>query len=87
MRAYDLIIRSLEYEARRAAWKEGRSVRVRIAQAIDRLLDIAIGTGLLSLAALGFASAFALLRLPYPVIQAATVIGVAVSRARAAVRK
>ncbi len=71
VRAYRLILKLLEKEARRTVTKP-----------LQRLAGICIRTGELTLATFGFAAALTLLRLPAPVIQAAAIIGVSVALAR-----
>lgn len=87
VRAYDLILKLLENEAKRAAREKTRPTRSRVKRFLDRVLDIFIGAGLASLATLGFAAAFTLLQLPAPIIQATAIIGVSAALARAVSRK
>ena len=77
VRTYDLILKLLENETKREALKRMRPARVKITKAVDRMVDIYVGAGLIALATLGFAAAFVLLRLPLPAVQAAAFIGVA----------
>lgn len=87
MRTYDLILKLLENETKREALKRMRPARVKITKAVDRMVDIYVGAGLIALATLGFAAAFVLLRLPLPAVQAAAFIGVALALAYAVARK
>ena len=87
MRTYDLILKLLENETKREALKRMRPARVKITKAVDRMVDIYVGAGLIALATLGFAAAFVLLRLPLPTVQAAAFIGVALALAYAVARK
>lgn len=66
VRTYDLILKLLENETKREALKRMRPARVKITKAVDRMVDIYVGAGLIALATLGFAAAFVLLRLPAP---------------------
>lgn len=87
VRTYDLILKLLENETKREALKRMRPARVKITKAVDRMVDIYVGAGLIALATLGFAAAFVLLRLPLPAVQAAAFIGVALALAYAVARK
>ena len=83
VRTYDLILKLLENEAKREALKRTKP----IARAVDRMASIYTVAGLIALATLGFGAAFVLLRLPIPAVQAAAIIGVALSLAYAVARK
>ena len=87
VRTYDLILKLLENETKREALKRMRPARVKITKAVDRMVDIYVGAGLIALATLGFAAAFVLFRLPLPAVQAAAFIGVALALAYAVARK
>ena len=57
VRTYDLILKLLENETKREALKRMRPARVKITKAVDRMVDIYVGAGLIALATLGFAAA------------------------------
>lgn len=61
VRTYDLILKLLENETKREALKRMRPARVKITKAVDRMVDIYVGAGLIALATLGFAAALLLL--------------------------
>lgn len=83
VRTYDFILKLLENEAKREALERMRP----ITRAVDRMASIYTVAGLIALATLGFGAAFVLLRLPLPAVQAAVIIGVALSLAYAVARK
>ena len=64
-----------------------RPARVKITKAVDRMVDIYVGAGLIALATLGFAAALLLMRCPVPVVSVTAFIGVAVSLGWAVIRK
>ena len=84
---YDLILKLLENETKREALKRMRPARVKITKAVDRMVDIYVGAGLIALATLGFAAALLLMRCPVPVVSVTAFIGVAVSLGWAVIRK
>lgn len=86
-RACDLILKLLEKEAEREAWRKAQPARKRLQQVLGQGVCLFLGTGLAALSAMGFAAAFTLLRFPSPVIQAAAVIGVSAALVRAVSRK
>lgn len=73
--ALELVL--IELKARRREDRAEEALRF-----ADRALDAFIGVGLASLATLGLAAAFVLLRLPEPAVQVAAVAGVGVALAR-----
>ena len=87
VRTYDLILKLLENETKREALKRMRPARVKITKAVDRMVDIYVGAGLIALATLGFAAALLLMRCPVPAVSVTAVIGVAVSLGWAVIRK
>lgn len=87
VRACALILKLLEKETDREAWRKAQPARKRIKRFLGQGLCLLIGTGLAALSAMGFAAAFTLLRFPSPVIQAAAVIGVSAALVRAVSRK
>ena len=87
VRTYDLILKLLENETKREALKRMRPARVKITQAVDRMVDIYVGAGLIALATLGFAAALLLMRCPVPAVSVTAFIGVAVSLGWAVIRK
>ena len=87
VRTYDLIIKLLENETKREALKRMRPARVKITKAVDRMVDIYVGAGLIALATLGFAAALLLMRCPVPAVSVTAFIGVAVSLGWAVIRK
>ena len=87
VRTYDLILKLLENETKREALKRMRPARVKITKAVDRMVDIYVGAGLIALATLGFAAALLLMRCPVPVVSVTAFIGVAVSLGWAVIRK
>lgn len=87
VRAYDLILKLLENETKREALKRMRPARVKITKAVDRMVDIYVGAGLIALATLGFAAALLLMRCPVPAVSVTAFIGVAVSLGWAVIRK
>ena len=86
-RTYDLILKLLENETKREALKRMRPARVKITKAVDRMVDIYVGAGLIALATLGFAAALLLMRCPVPDVSVTAFIGVAVSLGWAVIRK
>ena len=87
VRTYDLILKLLENETKREALKRMRPARVKITKAVDRMVDIYVGAGLIALATLGFAAALLLMRCPVPPVSVTAFIGVAVSLGWAVIRK
>ena len=87
VRTYDLILKLLENETKREALKRMRPARVKITKAVDRMVDIYVGAGLIALATLGFAAALLLMRCPVPAVSVTAFIGVAVSLGWAVIRK
>ncbi len=87
VRTYDLILKLLENETKREALKRMRPARVKITKAVDRMVDIYVGAGLITLATLGFAAALLLMRCPVPAVSVTAFIGVAVSLGWAVIRK
>lgn len=87
VRTYDLILKLLENETKREALKRMRPARVKITKAVDRMVDIYVGAGLIALATLGFAAALLLMRCPVPAVSVTAFIGVAVSLSWAVIRK
>lgn len=87
VRTYDLILKLLENETKREALERMRPARVKITKAIDRMVDIYVGAGLIALATLGFAAALLLMRCPVPAVSVTAFIGVAVSLGWAVIRK
>lgn len=87
VRTYDLILKLLENETKREALKRMRPARVKITKAVDRMVDIYVGAGLIALATLGFAAALLLMRCPVPAVSVTALIGVAVSLGWAVIRK
>ena len=87
VRTYDLILKLLENETQREALKRMRPARVKITKAVDRMVDIYVGAGLIALATLGFAAALLLMRCPVPAVSVTAFIGVAVSLGWAVIRK
>lgn len=87
VRSYDLILKLLENETKREALKRMRPARVKITKAVDRMVDIYVGAGLIALATLGFAAALLLMRCPVPAVSVTAFIGVAVSLGWAVIRK
>ena len=87
VRTYDLILKLLENETKREALKRMRPARVKITKAVDRMVDIYVGVGLIALATLGFAAALLLMRCPVPAVSVTAFIGVAVSLGWAVIRK
>ena len=87
VRTYDLILKLLENETKREALKRMRPARVKITKAVDRMVDIYVGAGLIALATLGFAAALLLMRCPVPAVSVIAFIGVAVSLGWAVIRK
>ena len=87
VRTYDLILKLLENETKREALKGMRPARVKITKAVDRMVDIYVGAGLIALATLGFAAALLLMRCPVPAVSVTAFIGVAVSLGWAVIRK
>ena len=87
VRTYDLILKLLENENKREALKRMRPARVKITKAVDRMVDIYVGAGLITLATLGFAAALLLMRCPVPAVSVTAFIGVAVSLGWAVIRK
>lgn len=87
VRTYDLILKLLENETKREALKRMRPARVKITKAVDRMVDIYVGAGLIALATLGFAAALLLMRCPVPAVGVTAFIGVAVSLGWAVIRK
>lgn len=87
VRTYDLILKLLENETKREALKRMRPARVKTTKAVDRMVDIYVGAGLIALATLGFAAALLLMRCPVPVVSVTAFIGVAVSLGWAVIRK
>lgn len=87
VRTYDLILKLLENETEREALKRMRPARVKITKAVDRMVDIYVGAGLIALATLGFAAALLLMRCPVPAVSVTAFIGVAVSLGWAVIRK
>ena len=87
VRTYDLILKLLENETKREALKRMRPARVKITKAVDRMVDIYVGAGLIALATLGFAAALLLMRCPVPAVSVTAFIGVAVSLGWAVFRK
>ena len=87
VRSYDLILKLLENETKREALKRMRPARVKITKAVDRMVDIYVGAGLIALATLGFAAALLLMRCPVPAVSVTAFIGVAVSLGWAVFRK
>ena len=87
VRTYDLILKLLENETTREALKRMRPARVKITKAVDRMVDIYVGAGLIALATLGFAAALLLMRCPVPAVSVTAFIGVAVSLGWAVIRK
>lgn len=87
VRTYDLILKLLENETKREALKRMRPARVKIIKAVDRMVDIYVGAGLIALATLGFAAALLLMRCPVPAVSVTAFIGVAVSLGWAVIRK
>lgn len=87
VRTYDLVLKLLENETKREALKRMRPARVKITKAVDRMVDIYVGAGLIALATLGFAAALLLMRCPVPAVSVTAFIGVAVSLGWAVIRK
>ena len=87
VRTYDLILKLLKNETKREALKRMRPARVKITKAVDRMVDIYVGAGLIALATLGFAAALLLMRCPVPAVSVTAFIGVAVSLGWAVIRK
>ena len=87
VRTYDLILKLLENETKREALKRMRPARVKITKAVNRMVDIYVGAGLIALATLGFAAALLLMRCPVPAVSVTAFIGVAVSLGWAVIRK
>ena len=87
VRTYDLILKLLENETKREALKRMRPARVKITKAVDRMVDIYVGAGLIALATLGFAAALLRMRCPVPAVSVTAFIGVAVSLGWAVIRK
>ena len=87
VRTYDLILKLLENETKREALKRMRPARVKITKAVDRMVDIYVGAGLIALATLGFAAALLPVRCPVPAVSVTAFIGVAVSLGWAVIRK
>ena len=87
VRTYDLILKLLENETKREALKRMRPARVKITKAVDRMVDIYVGAGLIALATLGFAAALLLMRCPVPAVSVTAFIGVAVTLGWAVIRK
>ena len=87
VRTYDLILKLLENETKRETLKRMRPARVKITKAVDRMVDIYVGAGLIALATLGFAAALLLMRCPVPAVSVTAFIGVAVSLGWAVIRK
>lgn len=87
VRTYDLILKLLENETKREALKRMRPARVKITKAVDRMVGIYVGAGLIALATLGFAAALLLMRFPVPAVSVTAFIGVAVSLGWAVIRK
>ena len=81
-KAFEYSLKLLENEERTKRALARFPRKRKLEKIADHAVNAAIGFGLASLAALGLASAFVLLRLPEPAVQVTAVVGVGVALAR-----
>lgn len=82
VRNCDLMLALLQQEERRIRMQKWKPIGTVAAKAVDKVLDVYIGTGITVLATVGFGAAAMLIGAPEPVAQAAGWVGVVLAIAK-----